>query len=115
MARRYFDTYHDSSYAAANFETRYVALVVGRAMADPQAALVAMDGVVAGLPTARQKRLYLAAARRSLVAGNLHFASQSADQAIALDGLEPGDAARASLYRTASALGADDQTASERL
>jgi chemotaxis protein MotC len=113
MARRYFDTYHDSSYAA-NFETRYVALVVGRAMTDPQAALVAMDGVVAGLPTARQQRLYLAAARRSLVAGNLHFASQSADQAITLDGLEPGDAARANLYRTASALGADDQTASRK-
>lgn len=113
MARRYFDTYHDSSYAA-NFETRYVALVVGRAMADPQAALVAMDGVVAGLPTARQQRLYLAAARRSLVSGNLRFASQSADRAIALDGLEPGDAARADLYRTASALGTEDQTASRR-
>lgn len=113
MARRYFDTYHDSSYAA-NFETRYVALVVGRAVPDAQGALISMDAVVAGLPDDRQQRLYLAAARRSLVAGSLPFASQVAERAIVLGGLEPGDASRATLYRTASSLGTDSQDASRK-
>lgn len=111
LARRYFDAFHDSSYAA-NFETRYVAMVVGRAMPDPQSTLLAMDGVVEALPVDRRQRLYLAAARRSLVSGNLQFATRSADRAIELAGLQPGDQARATLYRTASSLGIDGQEAS---
>lgn len=111
LARRYFDAFHDSSYVA-NFETRYVAMVVARAMSDPQKALLAMDGVVEGLPTDRKQRLYLAAARRSLVAGNLQFSASTADQAIELGGLQPGDQARATLYRTASSLGVASQEVS---
>lgn len=103
LARRYFDAYRDSSYVS-NFEARYIGMVVGRAMPSAQNALLAMDGVVDGLAVDRRQRLYLAAARRSLVEGNLQFSTLTADRAIGLEGLQPGDAARATLYRTASSL-----------
>ena len=111
LARRYFDAYRESSYVS-NFETRYVAMVVGRVMPDPEGALLSMDAVLDGLPASRRQRLYLAAARRSLVSGNLEFSALAADRAIGLGGLEPGDDARATLYRTAASLGVEGQDAS---
>ncbi|RIY01889.1 hypothetical protein D3218_06060 [Aureimonas flava] len=111
LARRYFDAFHDSSYVS-NFETRYVAMVVGRAMPDAHAALLTMDAVVDALPVDRRQRLYLAAARRSLVSGNLRFAAIASDRAVELGELQPGDLARAVLYHAASSLGVDGQDAS---
>ncbi|WP_182084917.1 hypothetical protein [Aureimonas sp. ME7] len=107
LARRYFDRYADSSYAA-NFETRYVAMVVGRAIPDGQAALLAMDGVIGPLSVDRRQRLYLAAARRSLVSGNLGFAKAAAGRAVESGSMQPGDEARGTLYRTAASLGTED-------
>jgi len=104
LARRYFDRYADSSYAG-NFEARFTAMVTSRGSQNAEEALAEMSDVIAGLPPARRQTLYLAAARRSLVEGNLQFAAASAEAAIALPGLSEADESRAELYRTASSLG----------
>lgn len=104
LARRYFDRFADSTYSG-NFEARFTAMVTSRANEQAEEALADMSDVIASLPDARRQTLYLAAARRSLVEGNLHFAKAAAEAALALPGLAPADQDRAELYATASSLG----------
>lgn len=104
LARRYFDRFANSSYAG-NFEARFSAMVTSRGSANAEEALAEMSDVIAALSGPRQQTLYLAAARRSLVEGNLQFAAASAEAALAIPGLSGSDQSRAELYKTASSLG----------
>ncbi len=104
LARRYFDRFANSAYVG-NFEARFTAIVTSRASQDADKTLAEMSDVIASLPDARQQTIYLAAARRSLVQGNLHFAHAAAQAALALPGLGAADQDRAKLYATASSLG----------
>ncbi|WP_062014288.1 hypothetical protein [Aureimonas sp. AU4] len=103
LARRYFDRYFESTYAA-NFEARFASIMTDRARGDAQAAMVAMSDVVAGLPRPRQDRLFLSVARRSVVEGNLEFGRLAAERALLSEDLSVPDRMRAQLYETASSL-----------
>lgn len=105
LARRYFDRYADSTYAA-NFEARFASIMTDRARTDATGAFESMSDVVAGLPEDRQVRLFLAVARRSLVEGNLAFAQLGAARALTADDLSPADRTRGRLYEVASTLAA---------
>ncbi|ALN74146.1 hypothetical protein [Aureimonas sp. AU20] len=104
LARRYFDRFSNSAYAG-NFEARFTAMVTSRAAEKADETLADMSDIIASLPDPRRQTLYLAASRRSLVEGNLHFAQAAADAALAIPGLGDADRDRAELYETASALG----------
>ncbi|KQT82442.1 hypothetical protein [Aurantimonas sp. Leaf443] len=103
LARQYFDRYAGSSYAA-NFQARFVATYAAR-QADPDEAMATMTDLIAALPDADRRGIYLAAARRTLVAGNLRFAELAADAALATAGATPADLERARLYKLAATAG----------
>lgn len=105
LARRYFDRYADSTYAA-NFEARFAAIMTDRVREGAQAAMVAMSDVVAGLPDARQDRLFLSVARRSLVEGDLDFARLASERVLLSENLSGPDRNRAQLYQTGASLAA---------
>lgn len=103
LARQYFDRYSRSSYSA-NFEARFAALQSARGAGEAQAAVAAMDEVLAALPGRRKASIYLAVSRRALVEGRLELARLSSARALAIDELPVRDVERGRLYDLASSL-----------
>lgn len=115
LARRYFSEFNRSAYAG-NFETRFVAMMTARGRSDADMAMAAMADAVAPLDPERRRTLFLAAARRSLVEGELRFAGRAAASAEALPGASDADRTRAELYAAASGVAtADPGEAARRL
>lgn len=111
MARRYFERYGESTYAA-NFEARLAAVYSGRESPAAENVVADLDDVLGPLPEPRQQRLFLAVGRRALSEGNLPVAHLAAERALQFENLADADRQRATLYAAASILGKTDPEAS---
>ncbi|MCB8838137.1 hypothetical protein [Aurantimonas sp. VKM B-3413] len=102
-ARQYFDRYGNSVYAA-NFRARFSAVYAERPAGTEEDTINTVADCVAKLPDDQQVTIYLAVARRALVAGRMTLATMASDRALRFKNVAEGDLQRAKLYDIAAGL-----------
>jgi chemotaxis protein MotC len=110
LSRQYLRRFHGSVFAG-NFKARLVSFAERIALSGEVAQMAKLDAVLAELPAAEARGIYLTMARDALVAGRSEGARYAAARATASATGAAADAARAKLYAAAAIVSSDDVAA----
>ncbi len=107
LSRQYIRRFHTSVYAS-NFKHRLTSFATAIAVSGDLTRLAKLDPVLAELPAAERRALYLELAQAALVQGKTMTGRYAADRAVLLAQDSSVDAARAKLYAAAASAPTDD-------
>ena len=110
LSRQYIRRFRGSVFVN-NFKGRLVSFAERIALSGEVAQMAKLDAVMAELPGAEARGIYLAMARDALVGGRSEGARYAAARATALSSDAIADAARAKLYAAAAIVSSDDVAA----
>ncbi len=114
LSRQYVRRFHNSVYAG-NFKQRLTSFATTIAVSGDVSALARLEPVLAELPMAERRGIYLELAQAALVQGKTVTGHYAADKAVLLADDNSVDAARAKLYAAAASAPTNDAGAGRSL